>query len=42
MYVSTGIHRYVIELTVVIDTINNGTVAVKSYTYTHSDCIYSI
>ena len=40
MYIGTGTHHNAIDLTVVIDFINNGIVAVDSYTYTHSDSIY--
>ena len=40
MYIGTGTHDNAIDLTVVIDFINNGIVAVDSYTYTHSDSIY--
>ena len=40
MYIGAGTHHNAIDLTVVIDFINNGIVAVDSYTYTHSDSIY--
>ena len=40
MYIGTRTHDNRIDLTVVIDFINNGIVAVDCYTYTHSDSIY--
>ena len=40
MYIGAWTHDNWIDLTVQIDFINNGIVAVDCYTYTHSDSIY--